>query len=226
MNDQQTTVRVWDLPTRAFHWTLAICVIASIASAWIGGNAMTWHFRLGWLVLTLLAFRLVWGLVGGHWSRFTSFLYAPATVLRYLRGESRPGEHHEVGHNPLGAFSVFGVLLLLAVQAGTGLFADDEIANTGPLQRFVSSATSLSLTKWHKGYGQWLIIAMTALHVAAIAYYFAAKRRNLVTPMLTGDKRLVAEAPHTVDNGRSRALAVVIWLLCAGVVSWVWSLGG
>ena len=226
MNEQQTTVRVWDLPTRSFHWVLATCVLASIASAWIGGNAMVWHFRLGYVVFTLLAFRLVWGLVGGHWSRFVNFIYAPASIVRYLRGESRADEHHEVGHNPLGAFSVFGVLALLAFQVGTGLFADDEISNTGPLIKFVSGATSLAMTKWHKGYGQWLIIALIVLHVAAILYYLLAKKRNLVKPMVTGDKQLVASAPHAVDNTRSRTLAAVLLAVCAALVGWVVNLGG
>lgn len=226
MNEQQTTVRVWDLPTRAFHWALAACVLASVATAWAGGNAMVWHFRLGYAACALLAFRLVWGLVGGHWSRFTSFIYAPVAVSRYLRGASRPEEHHDVGHNPLGAFSVFALLGLLALQVATGLFADDEISNSGPLIRFVSGATSLALTKWHKGYGQWLIIALTLLHVGAILYYLTAKRRNLIGPMVTGDKQLVAPAPHAVDNARSRTMAAVLLAACAGLVAWVVGLGG
>ncbi len=226
MNELQTTVRVWDLPTRAFHWLLATSVLASISSAWIGGNAMVWHFRLGYVAFTLLAFRLVWGLVGGHWSRFANFIYAPASIVRYLRGQSRADEHHEVGHNPLGAFSVFGVLALLALQVGTGLFADDEISNTGPLIKFVSGETSLALTKWHKGWGQWLIIALIVLHVAAVLYYLLAKKRNLVKPMVTGDKQLVAPAPHAVDSTRSRTLAVLLLAACAGLVGWVVNLGG
>ena len=209
-----------------FHWVLATCVFGSITSAWIGGNAMVWHFRSGYVVFTLLAFRLVWGLVGGHWSRFASFIYAPGTVLRYLRGQSRADEHHEVGHNPLGAFSVFAVLGLLALQVGTGLFADDEISNTGPLQKFVSNATSLALTKWHKGYGQWLVIALIVLHVSAVLYYWLAKRHNLVKPMLTGDKQLVAPAPQAVDNARARTLAAVLLAACAVLVGWVVNLGG
>lgn len=180
MNEQQTTVRVWDLPTRTFHWVLATSVLASIVSAWIGGNAMVWHFRLGYVAFTLLAFRLVWGLVGGHWSRFANFIYAPAAIVRYLRGESRPHEHHEVGHNPLGAFSVFGVLTLLAIQVGTGLFADDEIANTGPLIKFVSGGTNLAPTQWREGCGQWLIVAPIVLHVSVILNCLAATRRNFV----------------------------------------------
>jgi cytochrome b len=167
----------------------------------------------------------VWGLVGGHWSRFRTFIYAPTVVLRYLRGASAEHEHHEVGHNPLGAYSVFALLAVLAAQVGTGLFADDEIANTGPLQPCVSNATSLALTHWHRGYGQWLIMALVALHVSAIVYYLAIQKRNLVWPMLTGDKQLAAPAPATVDNARTRAVAVVLLALCAGLVGWVASLG-
>jgi len=92
------TVRVWDLPTRLFHWALVACVIGQIVTANVGGNWMNWHLRLGYTVLTLLLFRLVWGFVGGHWSRFSSFLYGPTTVLNYLRGRARP--EHRVGHNP------------------------------------------------------------------------------------------------------------------------------
>jgi cytochrome b len=147
-------VRVWDLPTRAFHWLLAAAVVGLVVTGKIGGNAVPWHFRCGYLVMGLLAFRLVWGFVGGHWSRFANFIYAPTTVLRYLRGQSRPGEHLDVGHNPLGAGSVFALLALLVVQVGTGLVADDEIANQGPLNRFVSSDTASSATHWHKDYGQ------------------------------------------------------------------------
>jgi len=226
MNDDATTVRVWDLPTRLFHWALAICVVASIVSAQIGGNALVWHFRLGYAVFTLLAFRLLWGLVGGHWSRFANFVYAPPTVWRYLRGQSQPHEHHEVGHNPLGAFSVLGLLALLAAQVGTGLFADDEIASTGPLAKFVSGSTSLALTRWHKGFGQWLIIAMVALHVGAIVFYLLRKKHNLVKPMISGDKSLPAAVPQALDNGRTRALALVLVALCGAGVAWLVSLGG
>jgi len=225
MNDDTTPVRVWDLPTRLFHWGLAVCVVASIVSARVGGNAMAWHFRLGYVVFTLLAFRLVWGLVGGHWSRFVNFVYAPGTVLRYLRGESRPHEHHEVGHNPLGAFSVFALLTLLALQVGTGLFADDEISNAGPLIKYVSGPTSLALTKWHKAFGQWLIVGLVLLHVAAIVFYLVKKKHNLVRPMIVGDKSLAPGVPAAVDNGRTRALALVLVVLCGGLVAWLLSLG-
>ena len=226
MNEDPTPVRVWDLPTRSFHWVLAACVFGSVTSAWIGGNAMVWHFRLGYGVFTLLAFRILWGLVGGHWSRFANFIYAPTTVLHYLRGGSHAHEHHDVGHNPLGAFSVFGLLALLALQVGTGLFADDEIASTGPLIKFVSGATSLALTRWHRNIGQWLIIALVLLHVGAILFYLLKKKQNLVRPMFTGDKLLAVAAPASADGPRSRALAALLLAGCAGLVTWVVNLGG
>ena len=218
-------VRIWDLPTRAFHWLLAACVIGSVISAKIGGNAMLWHFRLGYVVFTLILFRLIWGVVGGRWSRFASFVYAPGTTLRYLRGQSRPGEHLDVGHNPLGAFSVFGLLAVLAAQVGSGLFAEDDVSNIGPLNKFVSGATSEWLTHWHRRYGQWLMISLMLLHVAAILYYLLRKKQNLVRPMLSGDKPLPGDVPASADHGRSRALAALLVAGCAALVAWLVSLG-
>lgn len=213
-------VRVWDLPTRLFHWLLAAAVIGSVVSAKIGGNAMVWHFRFGYLVLLLLSFRILWGLVGGRWSRFASFIYAPGTVLRYLRGDHRPGDHFEVGHSPLGAFSVFALITLLLVQVGTGLISDDEIATTGPLNRYVASATGIAATGWHKGYGQWILLGLVALHVVAIVVY-KLRGKNLLTPMVTGDKPLPADVPAAQDNLASRALAAVVLAACAALVVWI-----
>ncbi len=219
-----TAVRVWDLPTRLFHWTLAVAVVGSVVSAKIGGNAMVWHMRLGCLVLALLAFRVLWGLLGGRWSRFASFIYAPATVLRYLRGQNKPGEHLDVGHNPLGSFSVFGLLGLLALQVATGLVADDEIATVGPLNRFASPDIVTQATSWHKQYGQWILLALVALHVAAILFYLLKKKHNLVRPMLVGDKPLPADTPASADGPSQRLLALVLFALCAAGAAWVASL--
>jgi cytochrome b len=218
-------VRVWDLPTRLFHWLLAACVIASVISAKIGGNAMAWHFRLGYVVLALLVFRVLWGLVGGRWSRFASFVYSPVTLLRYLRGKGHADERLDVGHSPTGALSVFALLGLLALQVSTGLVADDEIANTGPLIKFVSGATSSLATSWHKTFGQYLIITLVVLHIAAVAFYFVKKRQNLVVPMLTGDKSLPGEVPASIDSARSRSLAAALLAACAGGVAWLVGLG-
>ncbi len=226
MTDTLRKIRIWDLPTRIFHWALAAGVIGSVVTAKIGGNAMEWHFRFGYLILTLLVFRFVWGLVGGHWSRFASFIYSPATLLRYLRGHARPEEHLDVGHSPLGAGSVFALLAILTLQVGTGLFADDEIANAGPLVRFVSSATSSLASGWHKNFGQWLIIALVVLHLGAIAFYRFRRGRDLVRPMLTGDKMLAGKVPASADGAGHRGMALMLIALCAALVGWLVSLGG
>lgn len=219
-------VRVWDWPTRLFHWSLALCVIGSVVSAKVGGNALVWHFRLGLAVLALLVFRVIWGLVGGRWSRFISFLYAPTTLVRYLRGQARPDEHLDVGHSPAGALSVFALLAVLAVQVGTGLVADDEIANTGPLISLVESATSLAATSWHKTWGQWSLLGLVVLHVAAIVVYRLLHQRDLVTPMLVGDKLLPASVPASADHPGRWVLAGVALSLGVAAALWVQAQGG
>ncbi|MEP7058219.1 MAG: cytochrome b/b6 domain-containing protein [Caldimonas sp.] len=226
MSDETIPVRIWDLPTRTFHWVLALCVVGSLASAKIGGNAMVWHLRSGYAVFALLLFRLLWGFFGGRWSRFSNFAYAPAASIRYLRRRSRPEERHEVGHHPLGALWVFGLLAVLAVQVGTGLFADDEIATTGPLIRFVSGRTSSLLTHWHTTFGQGLIFALVALHLAALAYYLFVRKNNLLRPMLSGNKRLTADVPASVDTAASRLVALALFGVCVVVVVWLVGLGG
>lgn len=223
--EPRAAVRVWDLPTRLFHWTLAAAVIGSVVTSKIGGNATVWHFRLGYLVLGLLAFRLAWGLVGGRWSRFASFVYAPRAVLRYLRGQPRPDDHFEVGHNPLGSLSVFGLLAVLGLQVASGLVADDEIANTGPLNRFVSSSTASQATGYHENIGQYLLYVLVALHVAAIVYHLKRKRVNLVGPMLHGDKLLPAGVPASADGAAQRLVAVALAVACGLAVRWLVSLG-
>lgn len=217
------TVRIWDLPTRLFHWALFVCVVGLIITGNIGGSLMTWHFRLGYCVMTLLLFRIVWGLIGGKWSRFASFIYAPSTVIAYLKGQGKP--EHSAGHNPLGAGSVFALLAFLAAQVGTGLISDDEITNQGPLSRFVSNASVSLANWWHKDVGKWVIAALIVLHVAAILFYLHKKKENLIKPMLHGDKQMLAPVEPSKDTAVSRVVALVVLALCGGFVYWVQSLG-
>ena len=220
-----TAVRVWDLPTRVVHWLLVACIVGQVVTGHVGGNALVWHMRLGLTIGALLLFRVLWGLVGGRWSRFASFIYSPGAVWRYLRGRPRETDRFEVGHSPLGSLSVFALLALLLAQVTTGLVADDEIATTGPLNRFVSSATASLATGWHKGFGEALILTLVALHVGAIAYYHWAKKRNLVRPMWSGDKTLPPETPASADSIATRALAAVLFGACAALAVWVAQFG-
>ncbi|HEY4081768.1 MAG TPA: cytochrome b/b6 domain-containing protein [Burkholderiaceae bacterium] len=214
-HDLNRRVRVWDLPLRVFHWALALCVMAALATGWIGEDwAMVWHLRLGLTVLALLAFRVIWGLIGGRWSRFTSFLFSPAALWRYWRGQARPEDRFEVGHSPLAALSVWVMLLLLIAQVGTGLFADDEIAFSGPLLRFVSERISKLCTHWHTNFGQWLVAGLIALHVLAIAFY-QWRGRKLLAAMWHGDKALPPDTPASKDGWGLRSLAVLLLAACA-----------
>jgi cytochrome b len=217
------TIRIWDLPTRLFHWALAACVIGLVITANIGGNWMNWHFRFGYSVLTLLLFRLVWGVVGGHWSRFRSFVYTPAALVAYLRGRGRPED--SVGHTPTGALSVFALLLVLLVQVGSGLFSDDEIAFAGPLTALVSSEWVGLATSYHKNVGKFLVVGLVVLHLLAIAYYRWAKKTDLVRPMVTGDKQLAQTTRSSRDTAASRLAALMLLLLCATVVNRLVALG-
>ena len=185
---------------------------------------MPWHYRFGYCVLTLLMFRLVWGIVGGKWSRFTSFIYAPSNILRYLKGQGDP--LHSVGHNPLGAFSVFAMLALLLVQVSTGLISDDEISAAGPLTKFVSNATVSLASSYHVTIGKVLVIVLVITHLAAIVFYLFKKRENLIKPMLHGDKLLPNSTPASADTAATRTLALIILLVCAAAVYWLVSLGG
>ena len=184
---------------------------------------MVWHFRLGYAVFTLLLFRLVWGIIGGKWSRFASFIYAPGTIIKYLKGQGQP--HHAVGHNPLGALSVFALLAFLLFQVATGLISDDEIAASGPLTKFVSNATVSLASSYHSAVGKRFIIGLVLLHVIAILFYLFKKRENLIKPMIHGDKVLANDIPASRDDAGSRATAAVVFALCAGLVYGLVSLG-
>lgn len=220
-------VRVWDWPTRLFHWTLAGLIIALVITGNVGGNAMVWHFRCGYGVLSLLIFRIMWGFCGGYWSLWRQLTCTPSLVRQYLTPiSSRTLSHTSfLGHNPLGSLSIIAILGLLALQASTGLFSDDEIANSGPLVRFVSESTVSLATRWHKGYGKTIILSLVAIHLLAILWYFIQKKENLTRAMLTGNKTALAPTPSSKDGPAHWLLALVCLLVSAGLVFALINLG-
>ncbi|MGD9368885.1 MAG: cytochrome b/b6 domain-containing protein [Desulfobacteraceae bacterium] len=196
MNNRHTErpVKVWDIPTRLFHWLLVILVMTCVATAKIGGNLMTAHMLSGYLVLALLIFRLVWGVVGGRHARFTAFVRGPRAVWRHVTGFTRMGAPRYLGHNPLGAWSVVAMLAALLLQASTGLFASDDIFTEGPLYALVSNAASRMLTRIHH-MNAMVIGGLVAVHLGAVLYYLLVKGENLIKPMFTGLKTWHGEAP-------------------------------
>lgn len=203
-------VRVWDLPTRLFHWLLAALVVAAYVTGQIGGSLIEWHGRAGIAIVGLLAFRLVWGLIGSTHARFANFVPGPARLGAYLRGQWKG-----LGHNPLGALSVLALLSLMLYQGLTGLVANDEIAYSGPLRELVSGETSDWASGLHRQ-NYWIIVVFAGLHVAAVLYHALVKKDDLVGPMVTGTKLVHdADARHATGGG---TVAFVIALAVAGVV--------
>lgn len=205
-------ILLWDLPTRLFHWGLVASVSTAIATGLAGGNWMVWHGRAGIAIAGLLAFRMVWGFVGGRHARFKSFVPGPKQLFAYLQGRWRG-----LGHNPLGALSVLALLALLAAQVITGLLGNDEIAFSGPLVAWVSSEVSLAWTHYHKSYGQWGLFLLLGLHLLAIAFY-RWRRQDLIGPMLSGDKQLPVAVPASADSWATRVFALTLLLACAAGV--------
>lgn len=192
MADQDTpngteTRKIWDVPTRAFHWALAILVCTGWYLGKYGPFLKTWHIYCGYAVGALLVLRLIWGFVGSKPSRFSSFTYGPGAFFAYTKGLFKRRPSHWPGHNPMGGWAVIAMLLLLAAQVTTGLFADDDIANSGPFSSYVGTHMRGELTGLHILLSK-LILAIVALHVAIIAYYWVWKRENLIKPMITGWK--------------------------------------
>jgi cytochrome b len=213
---EPVAIRIWDLPTRVFHVVLAVLVTVAIVTAKVGGDWMAWHLRCGEAVLALLAFRWTWGLVGGHWSRFSTFVPTPARLARTLRGRAEADDG--AGHNPLGALSVWAFLLLLTAQVATGLVADDEIVTTGPLNAHVGAHFARRASGWHAAWGADLVMALIALHVAAIGWYTLRKRQPLLRAMWSGDKALPPGTRASRDGAAPRLLAFAILALAAAGV--------
>jgi len=213
------SVKVWDLPTRLFHWTL----VALMISQWLtaeNSDTMTYHLWGGYTILTLVLFRLIWGFVGSDTVRFGQFVRGPAAAIDYVKALLRGETPLYLGHNPAGGWSILAMLALLLVQAGTGLFANDDIMIEGPLYGWVSKSTSDWLTSIH-GLNFNLLLLVIAVHIAAALFYLFVKRENLIHPMLSGLKHLPAGSfgapPRIVSAWLGLAVlavaAVAVWLL-------------
>jgi cytochrome b len=189
-------VRVWDAPTRWVHGL----IIVLIGLAWWteSHDQMDWHIRIGCALLGVVLFRLGWGVFGGATARFSSFVRGPRTVLGYavklVRGG---GSEAEVGHNPMGGWSVLALLGVMAAEVGVGLFCVDvDGLESGPLADRVSFQAGRAAAHWHTLLFN-ALLALIALHLCAVAFYTIVRRDNLIGPMLTGRKRVAAAADET-----------------------------
>ena len=218
--DALVRVRIWDAPLRVFHWTLLALAVFSVVTAYVGGSWMEWHMRSGCAIAALLAFRIAWGFLGTRHARFASFVRGPGAIVDYLK-TLRGGSHPlSVGHNPLGALSVLALIAVVGVQAGTGLFANDDIFTEGPLAKFVSKAASDQATTVHY-WNQWVLYALVAMHVLAVLVHRVRFGDNLVGPMIVGTKALPARYASQDAGPTPVARAVVVAALCAALAWYV-----
>jgi len=210
-------VRIWDIPVRVFHWVLVALIILSFTTAQIGGNAMRIHELSGFTILSLVLFRVLWGVFGSTYARFDHFVRGPAQALGYARALARGRAPFHAGHNPLGGWMIVAMLLCLLVQAGTGLFANDDIMTEGPLYPWVSKQTSDLLSKIHQ-INFYVLLTLIALHIAAALYYLWGKRENLILPLFSGRKKVPEALLAHESRGGPLWLAVLLLALCAGGV--------
>jgi cytochrome b len=217
MSPPVARIRVWDLPTRIFHWALATLVIFSFTTGKVGGAWMEWHLKSGYAIAALLVFRLAWGFAGSRTARFAHFLTGPRAALAYARETAGGRRPYTDGHNPMGGWMVVFMLLALVVQASTGLFADDEIATQGPLAAKVSEALVARMTTIHK-YNEWVIVGAVALHVIAVATYQLHLKVDLIRPMLSGWRQAPADSSAVEPPRASTILAAVIAGVAAALI--------
>lgn len=191
--ENYVAVRVWDLPVRLFHWAVVLLLAFQVASGYIGGQIMVLHAWSGYAMLALVIYRILWGFVGGTHARFASFLAGPGATWRFAKRLFSRQAVPQVGHNPLGGWNVVLLILSLAIQVGTGLFANDGAGNEGPLASRVSLDLSNNLSHLHR-WNLKVLLVLSGLHVVAVLFHWVVKKENLTAAMFTGVKQVPAAA--------------------------------
>jgi cytochrome b len=220
--EKQTQERrlVWDLPLRMFHWLLVLSMIGSYTTAKLGFDWMQWHFYLGYFTIGLVVFRLLWGFFGPRHARFTSFVRKPSAVWLYLKSMFDRTSARTIGHNPVGGLMVVLMLVLVGIQATTGLFTTDDVVWSGPYYGAVSGSTASTLSSIHNLNFN-IILGAVGLHIAAILFYGLYKRQNLVVPMLHGHLPATLVPEREAISNSQLIKALVISLLAAAFVYWL-----
>jgi cytochrome b len=215
MNQPLRAVKIWDLPVRLFHWTLVALLAFMFWSGKTGGNVMEYHMYAGYWVLALVLFRVMWGFAGSTHARFSDFLAGPDRAIAFAKRLVSKSPVTVAGHNPLGGWMVVALLVSLLVQAGTGLFSNDDIAAEGPLFPLISKPLSDKLSTLHS----WnfnVLLALSAVHLIAVLFHVFVKKENIVAAMFTGVKTVDASAedaarvPGTRFVSSWRALALFV----------------
>lgn len=200
-------ILVWDSPTRIFHWILVFCFAGAMVTQDMERLRLV-HNTFGYTMLGLVGFRLVWGLIGTRYARFSSFMPSPQRVMDYLRSLIRRHPMHTVGHNPIGALGIVAMLILTIGVGVSGVFLDQEIAK----ELFEEVHEMLAN----------LLFVIVGIHVVGVIVSSMIHKENLVGAMISGYKTGMASQGIRSALwwlGLPLAFAVIgFWLLQFGVI--------
>ncbi len=193
MEEKKSHIKVWDLPTRLFHWTLVICFILAYLLA--EAHILDLHVLLGYFLIGLLVFRLVWGFAGNQYARFKSFFFSTAETLAYVRSLRTPHPVHYYGHNPAGALMVFGLLALLAAIFSSGLLTLAAVDYEGPLL-FLANVVSDDTANFFRHAHDFFVdvaLVLIPLHLLGVVAGSLQHKENLARSMVTGWKQVITQ---------------------------------
>ena len=210
-------VFVWDIYVRLFHWTLVALIVALFLTAEVFDGGIELHATLGRAILALVLFRVVWGVVGSSYARFSQFVQGPRWVLAYTMSLFSNKYEYSVGHNPLGGWMVIVLLAVVSIQAVLGMFANDDILFDGPFAYLISKDSSDYITGLHADLFL-IIMVLVGLHVAAVIWHKVFKGENLLAAMFSGYKKLPPEIQAENASGGGHSLAVILLLISVIVV--------
>jgi len=211
---------IWDLPLRIFHWLFACTIIASWYTSDQDNDLIELHMQLGYFALGLIIFRILWGLVGTKHSLFISFVPSPKILISYIKNFSSKNDEISAGHNPLGSLMVILMIVLVSLQAVSGLFINDDVFSSGPYYDSVSKEVEQVMMFLHHNVFDFMIAAI-ALHLLAIAYYVRVKKQSIILPMITGKKP--ADKVSNTDEIRHSKLwiAMIVLVVVVAFVYWL-----
>ena len=215
MNKKQKLI--WDLPLRLFHWLFAIAILASWYTSEQEGELIDLHMQLGYFILGLVIFRILWGFLGSKHSRFAEFFPTPSRITQHLKAEQSP---QYAGHNPLGSLMVFLMITLILLQAVSGLFINDDIFSSGPYYGQFGEEFGKVMSFIHHNAFDIMMFAI-GLHILAMVYYRVQKKTDLVTPMITGKKSIESINPSDEIPNSKVWLAIIVGLLVALFIYWL-----
>ena len=180
-------IRVWDPLVRFFHWSLASAFFIALIT---GEELLPVHIRAGYLILALLGIRLVWGVIGTHYARFSEFLYSPANVIRFLKDTLQLSAKRYLGHNPAGGAMVVLLMVSLLITSASGVLLLGAEDQSGPLAHWFSQAGSFwgdVLEELHEFFANFTLL-LVFVHVVGVIVESVIHKENLVSAMITGFK--------------------------------------